>query len=197
MAISPPSDIVLDVAKAVDPMSYTEAVGRLRTAAGPTGSGAAPEGFEAVLGGFSESRPRVLSDAGVSMTARGNNQILFSAEAADPRDRAYRNFEAMALSTFVETMLPERAEGVFGSGTAGSMWRSLLAEKIAAEMASAGGVGIAEQMYAADLRRTAGPDGDGAAETAAAEPRSDAATLLTDAMSARAMPVGALPALAL
>lgn len=191
MAISPPSDIVLDVAKAIDPMSYTEAVGRLRRAAAV--AGAAPNGFEGVFDGMVNGSPRVLSDAGASLTTRANNQVLFGGQQLSARDRAYQNFEAMALTTFVQTMLPDNADAVFGSGTAGSVWRSLLAEKIAGQMAAAGGIGIADQMRAADDRRQAGLNGSAdvpATDETLAVPAPDRTTLLDDVLASVSLPLG-------
>ena len=64
-------------------------------------------------------------------------------------DKAYEGFEAVALTTFVQEMLPQQATSVFGSGTAGEVWKSMMAEKIAGEMARAGGIGIAKHLAAA------------------------------------------------
>jgi hypothetical protein len=61
----------------------------------------------------------------------------------------FRRFEAFVLQSFVETMLPDGAEHVFGSGNAGAIWKSFLAEQIGQEIADAGGIGIAEQVAAA------------------------------------------------
>ncbi|MEW5422255.1 rod-binding protein [Amorphus sp. 3PC139-8] len=155
MAISPPSDIVFDVAKAADPLGYAEAAARLRRGAGAaTDMAAGGAGFERTFDGLVRSDLRVLSDGQAGLTARANNQILFAgASLPDARDRTYRNFEAMALTSFVETMLPGDAESVFGSGTAGNVWRSMLAQHIADEVADAGGIGIADSLRsAAELR---------------------------------------------
>lgn len=55
-----------------------------------------------------------------------------------------QQFESFVLRSFVETMLPKDNESFFGSGTAGSIWKSMLAERIGDEMAKDGGIGIAE-----------------------------------------------------
>ena len=59
---------------------------------------------------------------------------------------AYRKFEAFILQMFVELMLPKDATNVFGKGTAGTVWRSMLAEQISNEMAKGNGIGIAKQL---------------------------------------------------
>ena len=42
-------------------------------------------------------------------------------------------------------MLPKNAESVFGSGTAGGIWKSMLAEKLADQISRSGGIGIAQR----------------------------------------------------
>lgn len=55
-----------------------------------------------------------------------------------------QKFEALMMQQMVEGILPEDAESVFGSGTAGGIWKSMLAEQIGNQMAARGGIGIAE-----------------------------------------------------
>ncbi|MDQ0317569.1 rod-binding protein [Amorphus orientalis] len=174
MAISPPSDIVFDVVNAVDPMNYAEAVDRLRRAAGPTGTDKAD--FKAAFEGFSRSAPRVLNDGSASLTTRANNQVLYASQPGIEPKGAYQDFEAMVLTTFVETMMPDDTDSVFGSGTAGSVWRSMMSEKIAEQMAGAGGIGIASQLQASEARRMASLDPAlAAASTGPASSMTDAA----------------------
>ena len=52
-------------------------------------------------------------------------------------------FEGFVLRSFVEEMLPSKASTYFGTGTAGAIWRSMLAEHIGDELARGGGIGIA------------------------------------------------------
>ena len=52
-------------------------------------------------------------------------------------------FEGFVLRSFVESMLPSTDSTYFGKGTAGSVWRSMLAEQIGDELAKNGGIGIA------------------------------------------------------
>lgn len=72
-----------------------------------------------------------------------------------------QQFESFVLRSFVETMLPKENDSFFGTGTAGQIWKSMLAERIGDEMAKDGGIGIAELL---EKRHTAG----GSAETAKA-----------------------------
>ncbi|MBZ8131807.1 rod-binding protein [Afifella sp. IM 167] len=169
MAISPPSDIVLDVARAADPLRYQEATQRLtqmRAAAGTGSAASAAEAFDALMdetSGETEAAaaPRALSpllqlptNPASALTRLANSTALSSATsgiggATTGADTGtYRSFEAMVLTSFVQTMLPQSSSGLFGSGSAGQIWRSMLAEQIAKQMADSGGVGIADQLQA-------------------------------------------------
>ena len=66
--------------------------------------------------------------------------------AASKQTEAFRQFESFILQSFIETMLPKNAESVFGSGTAGGVWKSMLAEKIADQISRSGGIGIAQRI---------------------------------------------------
>jgi hypothetical protein len=43
-------------------------------------------------------------------------------------------------------MLPKNATNVYGKGTAGEVWRSMLAERIGEELAKSGQIGVAERL---------------------------------------------------
>jgi hypothetical protein len=60
-------------------------------------------------------------------------------KAADPAQK----FEAFVLQSFIQEMMPDTAEGVYGSGISGDFWKSMMAEKIAEQVAERGSVGIA------------------------------------------------------
>ncbi|MEO8321901.1 MAG: rod-binding protein, partial [Bradyrhizobium sp.] len=60
----------------------------------------------------------------------------------------YRKFEAFVLQVFVETMLPQQGD-LFGKGTAGNVWRSMLAEQLGNQLAQGKGIGIAKQLASA------------------------------------------------
>ena len=130
MAISPPSDIVMDVARAAEPADVEAARAALLRRAG-----GAP-------GAFSVD-PSATVDAG-SVLSRATAD---KAEAANPAKK-FQRFEAMVLTTFIQNMMPKDTEGVYGKGLAGDMWKSQLAEKVADVMAAHGGIGIARSMLA-------------------------------------------------
>jgi hypothetical protein len=122
LAISPPSDIVLDVARAVDPQALEAARARLASRA---------------AGGATETFP-----AG----APGDSPMAGGADATDQTPETYRKFEAMVLSTFVQSMLPKDADAVYGDGLSGDMWKSLLAQQLGTVISDRGGIGIADRL---------------------------------------------------
>lgn len=121
MAISPPSDIVLDVAKAVEPAGIQAARAALANRTASTG------------GAFS------LTEAAVT------GGISRQPDATSP-DASMKRFEAMVLQTFIENMLPKNTESVYGKGMAGDVWKSMMAEHLAGQTAEAGGIGIAKAL---------------------------------------------------
>lgn len=69
---------------------------------------------------------------------------------------AAQEFEAFVLQSFIEAMLPEKADSVLGTGAAGAFWKSMLAEQIARELARAGGIGMARTIEAGLAGRSGG-----------------------------------------
>ena len=138
MSISPPSDIVLDVARAADPTRYSQAAARLTRAQPST------DAFAEFLGDLPEAATTASGAAVVprALQVSGPPPQKAPANAAE----AYQNFEAMTLSTMIEASMPESQTAVFGSGTAGSVWKSMLAEQLGAQMAKRGGIGLATQL---------------------------------------------------
>lgn len=127
MAIAPPSDLVLDVVRAADPVERSAAAGKLQRLAA-TGY-ADGSGFRSAI------------DDTMSSTFRSSG----SAGANGGKSPAEK-FEALVLHQFVETMLPDDAGNVFGEGATGEIWKSMLAEQVANQMAASGGIGIADLM---------------------------------------------------
>jgi len=148
LAISPPSDIVMDVARAAEPADVEAARAALARRAGST------------AGTFSVDQTTSVDAGSVLSRATADK-----AEAANPAKK-FQRFEAMVLQTFIQNMMPKDAEGVYGKGLAGDMWKSQLSEQLANVMAARGGIGIARSMLAdhyLDGKRTVpvGPVGGG------------------------------------
>lgn len=81
----------------------------------PTTAGAAPA---------STAPGAPLSTPGMSPTAKAA--------------KAQKSFESFALQTFIGSMLPKENNKMFGTGNAGKMWQSLLAEKLADQISASG-----------------------------------------------------------
>jgi hypothetical protein len=149
MAITLASDIVVDVLNAGDPASVRAAADRLLRMQKAGGPDPAAETAAPSRVGFEVAAPSAIRP--------GLDTVAVSRPTAD-RDvagSAYRKFEAFVLQTFMESMLP-RNEQIFGKGTAGNVWRSMLAEQLGTQLSKSGGIGIAHLL--AKSQPSAGDD---------------------------------------
>ena len=147
VAISPPSDLVLDVVRAADPAEVQAAQAKLKANKAAFAAASLAEagaGFGAALDIISTPA----TDAGLGNAEPSKNLSKMPEE--------YRKFEAGVLQNFVSSMLPSDSEQVYGKGSAGEFWKSMMAEQIADGMSKNGGIGIAEQMYSQALARQEG-----------------------------------------
>ncbi len=136
MAITVSSDLILDVVRAADPAMAAKAEAALEVAASRKASkAAATPAFGAEL---ASAAPVTLSDL--------RDRLAASPLKAEVPE-AYRKFEGMVLQNFVQSMLPSDNEEMFGKGTAGEIWKGMMAEQIGGVLAMGGGIGIAERMY--------------------------------------------------
>ena len=145
MAISPTSDLILDVARAADPQKALAATRALNGAA----AGADGAGFTSTLAGFSPS-----------LTRYGYKNPSPTLGAAETRaHKAAVGLESVLLKNFVDQMLPKDAVAVFGDGVAGDVWKSMLSEKIANEVAKSGALKLADRLFEThpDLLRSTRP----------------------------------------
>jgi hypothetical protein len=163
VAINPSSDIVFDVARAADPEKYRAAVERLaRLRAAASGDGAsAPTAAQAPPAG----PPLVTAERAVPVYGGPPTQSLRQLDA-------YGQFEAFVLQTLIQSMLPKNATTVFGKGSAGEFWKSMLAERLGHELARSGQVGIAQRL-AVSGNRAAEPEADAVAGVADGPPIAD------------------------
>jgi hypothetical protein len=148
LAINPPSDIVLDVARAADPLKLQAAALRLTGAVDDDGNS-----FTSLVNGLdpsAASRPNVISAPGLIglQTDFGpkGSQMERAPTLSSPEMKPDRDFEALVLQTFVQNMLPKDSSGIYGQGTAGEMWKSMLAEQLGKQIARSGGIGIAAEV---------------------------------------------------
>ena len=143
MAISPPSDIVNDVARAADPARYQAAAQTLLDGASPVDGASFEDAVKAVSG-----QPLMAGGADIYTLRNSLRNDAESVEATKAK-KAHQDFEAFVLQTFVESMLPKDAENTYGKGSAGSIWKSMMAEQIGAQLSRAGGIGIAKHILGA------------------------------------------------
>lgn len=71
-----------------------------------------------------------------------------AARRAATRD-ASLGFEAMILRPLLDASLP-RGESVFGGGTGGETWRSMLVDALARQWAERGSLGMSERLLRGD-----------------------------------------------
>lgn len=141
MSIKPVSDIVLDVARAADPIKSFAAAEKLARL-GPAEQGAY-NSFSTLLGaskigaaanvGRADLRGQIALNGGSPVAKLGQ---------MDARTKAYKGLEQLLLQNLVENMLPKESSAVFGSGSAGDIWRSMLAEQLAAQVGKTVDLGL-------------------------------------------------------
>ena len=85
-----------------------------------------------------ESAPPGFADARDRMTSVGPHDKM----------KAYQKFEAVLLQNFVESILPKDSE-LFGDKNSADIYRSMMAEQLANQLAKSGSLGIAKQIMAA------------------------------------------------
>jgi Rod binding domain-containing protein len=144
MAISPPSDLVLDVVQAADPGLLQAAREKLKA------NDAANEAVMLASNGVGFSQ--AVNQAAMPVDEKPNLRV--SAKSDIPE--TYRKFEASVASTFIQNMLPSDSEEVFGKGSAGDFWKSMMSEQIANAVSQQGGFGIAEKLFAQSIEHARG-----------------------------------------
>lgn len=144
MAISPTSDLILDVARAADPQKALATTRALASASQGAVSSDASGDFAKALDSL-PSAPAKVASADYSYRAP-------MASAHGPVETAAHKaavgLESVLLKSFVDQMLPKDAVGVFGGGVAGDVWKSMLSEKIANEVAKSGSLKLASRLFA-------------------------------------------------
>src|SRR6266702_886786 len=146
MIVTATPDLVLDVLEAGDPVTQRVATAKLDALKSSDTDFAATMDAEvnkAAATAAADQSATTLLESG--MVNGAPVQVIKKPASGE----VYRKFEAFILQTFVETMLPKESEEVFGKGTAGSVWKSMLAEQLGNQLAKGKGIGIAKQLAAA------------------------------------------------
>jgi len=136
VSINPTSDIVLDVARAADPVKCRAAVENLSP--GEIADPASITGFDHVL----VETVQTYQAKRLSFIGNGATTPEIPPQV-DARMKAYRGLEQLVLENLVENMLPKESGAFFGTGTAGEIWRSFLADQLAAQVGKVVDLGIA------------------------------------------------------
>jgi Rod binding domain-containing protein len=138
--------VVLDVVKAADPVDVQAAQAKLqanRAAFAATSLAEAGNGFQSTVD--------VLNSSPATQAGLANAKDRTHSTEKVPA--TYHKFEAMVLQNFVKNMLPN-SETLYGKGTAGEMWKGMMAEQLGNTLAKGDGVGIAREMYKEQLDKT-------------------------------------------
>src|SRR5580698_59128 len=143
MSFNPRTDVVLEVASAADPSRATLAAQRLNALAGPN---APTADFAADLDRV--AKPGSATTAPLPGGADARSRLAEAQGGPDKMNQAKTQFEAMMLNSFVSELLPKDTGEVFGQGTAGDMWRSMLAEQVSTQIAKSGKLGLAKRLFA-------------------------------------------------
>lgn len=133
MSIQTATDIILDVVRAADPAVAQRAEAMLEAAsARKSEQAAATPAFQRQL-----------------LAATDTSAISVNSEVPAAPDKSlevYQKFEAMILQSFIGDMLPTDSEQLYGKGTAGEIWKGMMAEQLGAVLSKGGGIGIAARM---------------------------------------------------
>ena len=155
------SDIILGVARAADAVKQRDAAARLermgRQAVGDVVASTSTTSSDTIADWSTELK-RATSAVNSNAGHAAPTAVSSSSGIKDSPERkpdVYVQFEAVLLQNMVESMMPKDSEAMFGKGTAGEMWRSMLSEKIAGEIARSGVTGIAKHISAGEEVRNA------------------------------------------
>ena len=153
MSISPPSDIILDVVNAANPVKQLAAVNRLeKLAQGRSVQPAPSASFVKVLKNqetaqvapaksiHSQEKNTVADSKSLPTATR---EVLVN-KMETPLEKAHRKLEGVFLQGMINSMLSGQKGTMYGKGIAGSYWKSFMAEAIANQLVKGKGIGIAE-----------------------------------------------------
>jgi len=76
-------------------------------------------------------------------TAQGPDSLAQNAKKTE----AGQQFEALYLRQMLEEWMPKDSESLFGEGTAGTVWRSMMVDSLATTLSKSGSIGIAPMIF--------------------------------------------------
>lgn len=138
MGVESSPDLILDVVRAADPTRATAVTERLSALGAQAG---------AVDGDFSDALSKANAASNWRPTSSLHGMSRAGGAPATKAEKMETKFEAMALTNLIDEMMPKDASDVYGQGLAGDTWRSMLAEKVADQLAQSGRLGIADRLF--------------------------------------------------
>jgi flagellar protein FlgJ len=133
MSLSPSTDLVLEVSRAADPARAAAVREKLTALSDAAPTPADNDGFKAALGSAAGATAPVSPRPGAPLSAAKKAQHML---------------ESAFLTQFLDEMLPKDTPSAFGQGYAGDMWRSMLAQRVADQIAASGRLGIGDKLFA-------------------------------------------------
>ena len=148
MSLAPSTDLVLEVSRAADPDRAAAVVEKLNALA--RDGAQSPADFAAALNAASSAASAAASSAAPAASAPAIATAVAAPRGAplSREAKARTQLESVFLSQFIGEMLPKDAQSTFGQGYAGDMWRSMLAERVADQIAASGRLGVASRLFA-------------------------------------------------
>lgn len=180
--MDPKTDILLGVSNAADPARIREAVGKLKELSGDKGEFATMLASSKGWSTTSTGPEDALAAPSASMTP--GSKVTVASNSTGLSD-VFNKLEAFIMQTFIQSMLPKDAPAVYGKGTAGDVWKGMLAEKMGNEVAKSGQLGIAKKLSSGSITGSAVAR---AAPPAAVMPRTQTMASLVNNPTASAMP---------
>jgi Rod binding domain-containing protein len=78
--------------------------------------------------------------------ANNDRYAATSGQSAAKAKEVGQQFEALYLRQMLEECMPKDSEALFGNGTAGTVWRSMLADNLATTLSKTGTIGLAQMV---------------------------------------------------
>jgi flagellar protein FlgJ len=134
MSLAPSTDLVLEVSRAADPDRAAAVADKLKALSAQ--GAASPQDFAAAL------------DTAAAARAHPGPPAPPLGAPVSRAHKAETKLESVMLSEFIGEMLPKDTPSAYGQGYAGDMWRSMLAERVADQIAASGRLGLASRLFA-------------------------------------------------
>lgn len=164
--------------------------------AAPTGAGGFVTSVQRAkdIGSFETVVKRAAAEQAVRATvpASTSSGAPLTAPSTNPSakaGKAQKSFEAFALQTFIGSMLPKENNNMFGTGNAGKMWQSLLAEKLAEQITASGRLKLLPQQQSGAAAASGARAVDGATGASGATNATNATAATKAASTAAAQEV--------